>query len=213
MKNAEFKKILGKHFAPKMKALGYKHLSELSWNKKGEGPYVFSIAIELSRLGEYCYIEAGIHLDFIPLSYSTEVPIFEQIEPIVSMFRMRLTNTLNDRTDFIYGDDKDGAEILCDYLYWAVTDEAEAYFSHYAKFPEPFAAVTVEDLKNDNPYGEFRFPGDFHPALQLARINLYLGNQQKANEFADYGISLITGDRGSALIPQLEKIKEGIMYY
>lgn len=212
MKNAAFKTILKKHFAPKMLALGYAQLSDLSWNKKGADNYVYSIALEFGRGGGYCFLESGIHLDFIPLGYSTEKPVLEKTEPIVSMFRTRLTNSLNERDDFIY-EDKEGAILICDYLYWAVTDEAEANFAEYTHFPAPFADITVEDLKNNVSYGKFRFPGDFHPALQLARINLYVGNQARANEFADYGISLITGVRGSALIPHFEKIKEGILYY
>lgn len=212
MKNADFKRVLKKHFAPKMKELGYNQLTDISWNKKGADNYVFSIAIDFGSGGGYCHLEYGIHLDFIPLGYGTEKPILEKTDPMMSMFRGWLTNTLNDRHDFIYAD-KEGAELICDYLFWAVQDQAEMYFANYANFPAPFAAITAEDLKNGVSYGQFRFPGDFHPALQLARINLFLGNQARANEFADYGISLITDHRGSALIPHFEKIKEGVLYY
>lgn len=35
MKNADFKGVQKKHFAPKMKELVYNQLTDISWNKKG----------------------------------------------------------------------------------------------------------------------------------------------------------------------------------
>lgn len=42
----------------------------------------------------------------------------------------------------------------------------------------------------------------------LSRINLHLKNNEKAIEFAKYGLSKITGMKGSGLIPKFNETIE-----
>lgn len=212
IKTAQFKKALRKHFAPKMKEAGYRKISELSWQRMGEGPWVFCIQIFPSRRGGACWIEAGVHLDFLPLSGGGEKPDPTQIETVLSFYRKRLTNTLNDRSDFIYGDEVEGLEILCDYLWWAVKDEAEAIFATCKEFPGDLTSVSVADLQAGKAYAPFALGHSMTEALAFARLHLFLGDQKKAKRFADYGLGLITGMRGSGLIPQFERIRQGELY-
>lgn len=213
LKTADLKKILRKTFASEMKDLGFSKISDLSWTKRGNEPYIFSIQIFPSNSGGYCWIEAGVHLSFIPLNSDGKDPKDKTVETINSMFRKRLTNTLNDRSDFIYGDEIEGLKILSDYLFWAVKDEAEKYFLEFDSFPGSFESISISEIKNKTDVVRIlEFGNEMIQALELARINLFLGNKMKSIEFANYGLSLIEGKRGSGLIPQFEKIKEGKLY-
>lgn len=212
MKTADLKKVLRKHFAPKMKDLNYTKVGELSWTKKGPEPFIFSIQIFPSSSGGYCWIEAGVHLSFMPLNSDGKQPDLNKLETINSMFRKHLTNTLNDQKTFIYGEEIEGLEILCEYLFWAVRDEAEILFADFNNFPEPFSSVTVEDIRNRKSYSAFKFGNNIIEAMELGRINLFLGEKEKAVEFANFGLNLINGVRGSGLIAQFEKIRQGELY-
>lgn len=220
-KASKFKKVIKQVLTPQLQELGYVNTSPLSWAKDSSTtePYIFSIQITpYFNQGEegYCYLEAGAHLAFIPPAHlEGKNPKDEVIETIDSMFRKRLTNKLNDRDDFICGNDEEGMQLMTDYLFEAVKHEAAGYFTSFdpKSFPAPFMSITTEDINQKVAHTTLFVEPTIMIALHLSRIHLYLQDQHKANEFANYGLSLVEGKRGSGLIPHFENIKKGNLYF
>lgn len=219
-KASKFKKVIQQVLTPQLQELGYINTSPLSWakDKNTTEPYIFSIQITpYFNQGEegYCYLEAGAHLSFIPPAHlEGKSPKDEVIETIDSMFRKRLINKLNDRDDFVCGNDEEGMHLMTDYLFEAVKHEATEYFMNFdpGVFPVPFVSITTEDINQKTAYTKLFVEPAIMIALHLSRIHLYLKDQQKANEFVNYGLSLVEGKRGSGLIPHFENIKTGDLY-
>jgi hypothetical protein len=202
--SAEFKNLLTKHFAPRIRELGWTG-SGYHYLNFNNPPYIYVLGFQPNRHGKEAYIEIGVHFDFIPIK---GLPNFNKLEPSYLKIRQKLTPN-NDEYWWRYGNTKKKNQELIDSIWKKFKSDGIDYFRFFKSFPGVFESIRISDLEEK----EFDFikgikmPTNIGSALLLARINKEIGKKEKAKEFANYGLSKIDGPNGAALIPEFEKIK------
>lgn len=202
MKSTEFKKIVTKNLTP--------FLREKNW--KGSGFYytknieniIRIITIQPSRSGGKFCIEIGIHFDFIPLILPKD---FSKIKTWDVDIHDRLTP--DDFGDFWWDFPSNGQieNILFEEIKGLIIRKAEPYFDKYNNWKENISELKVTDIENGKSKKMFPIQ-PLRTILMIARINMHLGKNERAIEFSRYGLSVITGNKGSALIPIFNDIIE-----
>ena len=202
MKSTEFKKIVNKKLAPFLRKENWKG-SGFDYRKK-VGNVIRLLTIQPSSSGGKFCIEIGIHFDFISLKTEKDL---SKIKTWDVDIRNRLTP--NESGDYWW--DFPITEQIENSLFEEIKNlifgKAELYFESYNDWDNETSKLSIEDIEKGNSKKIFPLP-PLRSALMISRINLHLGRNEKAIEFAEYGLSKITGMKGSGLIPKFDEIKE-----
>ncbi|MNN47084.1 hypothetical protein D3C81_1614890 [compost metagenome] len=93
-------------------------------------------------------------------------------------------------------------------MYSLFEEEGLKYFNQFRSFPEPLISIEDNELKEHSKKLEgLGAPLDLRLALVMARIHLFLGNTEKANQYARWGLDHIQNATG--LIQDFEGILQG----
>ncbi|MBX2942747.1 MAG: DUF4304 domain-containing protein [Cyclobacteriaceae bacterium] len=186
LKGSEFKKYATKYLTPRLRDLGFKG-GGFNFRRQ-EGHFIHTIQLFGDKYGGQGWVEIGIHLDFMPDLF------FESIEPnkiktIDCVYRhsLHLTNG-NQMVD--YGTNEEEARFSIDLMYNMILKQGISYFDLFKDFPRPFNRIELADLKMKNPeFDKYRLNLDnIITILNLARINVFLGNLEKARIFSEFGL-------------------------
>jgi hypothetical protein len=198
----EFFAYLRDNFGPELRRLGFKGSGQKF--RRVHGEVINMINIQGYKYGGSVAVNLGLHLDFLPDSFTSEWPDLSKLREYDCEFRTRLT----PRWRFDYWWKYDGlfrnpsrtaAHLVSTYL-----DRGEP---QYAKFDatekiassiSPKDIVAGRDLKIWGPVASIR------AALTFAIINQHLGNDAIAREFAQAGLH--DSDRAPVLRAKLEAI-------
>jgi hypothetical protein len=212
LKSAEFKKFITKYLTPKLHELGFTG-SGFSFQKISDNCVIQSIQFFGSKYGGEGYLEVGVHLGFLPDS------IFREINPkkinTIDSFIRKTLFLPNENQMIDYGTNETEAKESIDLMYEVLKKDGFPFFDLYTDFPKPFDSLTLEDLKTNNEkYKQYELRLNWIvTTLNLSRINLWLGNKEKAFQLAQFGLTQIEGKSGSGLRSYFERILKSDMNF
>jgi hypothetical protein len=207
LKGSEFKKYITKYLSPKLRELGFKG-SGFNF-RKFAGNYIHTIQFFGDKYGGRCWVEVGIHLDFLPDSLHKPIEI-KKIKTIGCFTRHSL-HLENGNQMVDYGVDELEAKESIDLIFNIIIKSGIPYFNLFNSFPAPFNNISLVDLKKGNPkFDKFKINlGSMLTTLQLARIKYFMEFREEAKKIAEYGKTQVDGIRGSGLLIYLDKIVRG----
>lgn len=204
MKTKDFRKLIKEHFKPRLINLGFKG-NDHYFVKHTNEHYIYTLVIQANKYGDSCLMEVGVHLDFLPNTIN-EYLVPENITTYDSEFRKRilkktgwLNKLLNQKNEdwFMYGNDEEEAIKTLDEMYKLFQEEGLKYFNQFRNFPEPLISISLGELKERSKHLEMLgAPLDLRLALVIARIHKFLGDLEKADEYARWGLANIKNATG-----------------
>jgi|GEM_PF-3436822 len=211
--SAEFRKMIAKHFSPKLRELGWKG-SGFDFRKAVGEQYIHLLTIQPSRYGGKVWVELGIHLKLFDGTFGREYDL-KKIKTWDVEMRTRLTPKNNKEIDYAWSleDSEIKNRMVIQSIWNAFQENGPAFFDHFQDFPGPFAGIEPQDLLKENRDKYFNvkglpLPADIRGAWIMAQISLTLKEPERVIAFAELGLNLITGPRGSGMIPDFEKMIE-----
>ncbi len=190
---SKFKTFLTKYYSHEIRKLGFKGTG-LNYNKQS-GHYIYSIQIFSDKWGGQCWVEVGVHLDFIPDSSHMKIIMPSRVKTIDSMIRKTIEEN-NKQKLYLYGRNEEEAKLSIQEMLSDIKTTGFSYIEEFKDFPRPFSDLTTDDLKNDT----YSWLEDISVnCLNLARINCYLENKKKTEEFCKCGLKPTTEKGGKML--------------
>jgi hypothetical protein len=192
----EFKKYLTKYYSPEIRKFGFKGTG-LNYNKQ-LGHYIHSIQIFPDKWGGQCWVEVGAHLDFLPESSHMTILKPSKVKTIDSIIRKTIEDNGKQKI-YLYGRNEEEAKHTIEKMLKDIKRIGLSYLDQFTEFPSPFTNLSAKDLENDT----YSWLEDIAVnSLNLARINCYLRNEEKTQEFCKYGLKPTT-EKGGKMIRAL----------
>jgi len=188
MDSAEFRKLIAKHFSPKIRELGWKG-SGFHYRKPEENHIINIFGLQGSRWGGTIYCETAICFDFMnDLAGLT----YEKSTYASCLIRKRLHPLEKSGGAWdIHNDQEKNIEEV-NSIWNAFQKQGTKFYNDFADFPHPFDKIKPIDLQTSDNYkilGKYYIGNDIELASLLKEVNLLLGNKSIAKEFAEIGIA------------------------
>jgi len=198
----DFLLVLKEEFAPRLREIGFKGSGHNF--KRINSDIINIINIQVSKYGGSYAVNLGLHLSFLPVSWSTELPDVKKIKVPDCEFSMRLAP--KNKYDYwwkykgIFCNPSKNAHHLVETYF----KYGENNFQEFKSIDDFITMFPIEKIKKDKYSNNFREKSVQRGALTMARIYKHLGQIETAKKFAKVGLDNI----GSAAIlkPEFEKI-------
>lgn len=189
-------------FAPRLRDAGFKgsglHFRRIS------GEIINAISLQGDKYGGRCAVNLGLHLSFLPMNWTHELPDPQKIKEVDCEFRTRLAPKRKHDYWWSYGG-----------LLNPPSKSARHLIDTYFEFGEPLfeAFSTVEDIANMFLPSQLNgksflkgFGGVTVPriALTLAKVHAHMGNTPSSAEYARIGLQNL--GKAVALKSELEEL-------
>ncbi|MDH5694477.1 MAG: DUF4304 domain-containing protein [Gammaproteobacteria bacterium] len=200
----KFFEILKEEFSPKLREIGFKGSGQNF--RRIYSPLIHTINIQGNKYGDSCCVNLGIHLEFLPITWSaSKLPDINKIKGADCEFRKRLAP--NRDQDYWW---KYKGELLSN-----TTRSARSLIETYRKYGEPgfqnfktvddvLGMLSVSEIEQEKYINVFGGVVPVRGALTMARIYSHVGNVEKSVEFAKLGLKLL--GRATALRSELERL-------
>jgi uncharacterized protein DUF4304 len=191
MNASDFKKLINKHFSPKIRLLGWKG-SGFHFFQQTPYHVVNILGIQGTWHGGSVCCETAIHFDFIPDLAHKEIDI-SKITHASSLIRNRLSPKGVGDYHWIFRDNKEDNVTSVNQIWDAFKTHAHIFYDDFSKFPFPFDTIEPEDLKTNGNYkllGKYLITNSIYFAWLLKEINLLLLRQEIAKDFSELGLSM-----------------------
>lgn len=198
----EFLQVIKDEFAPRLRDIGFKGSGHNF--KRINNEIINIINIQVNKYGGSYAVNLGLHLTFLPVSWSTELPDVKKIKVPDCEFTMRLAP--KNKSDYWWKykgifciPSKNARHLVETYFKYG-----EKNFQDFKTIDDFITMFPIEKIKKDKYSNNFREKGVQRGALTMARIYKHLGQIDTAKIFAKVGLDNI----GSATIlkPEFEKI-------
>jgi len=206
--SADFKKLITKYFAPKLREKGWTGTG-FHYRKFTDNHFIYLLSFYPDKYGKQCWVEVGVHLDFLKNIGGTDYDL-KKIDCSWLDIRRRISPDKSDNYTWKYLDTEDKNKIVLENIWDTFMTNGQDFFIQFKEFPSPFQEIEITDIDKRNEKYQVKglpLPSDVRTAWLLAQVYDYIGDKKKAVEFANFGLSRIQGQQGSALSPDLEKIK------
>jgi hypothetical protein len=208
MDAAGFKKLVTKHFAPKIRELGWKG-SGFHFRKVEDNHIVKVFGFQGAWYGGSVCCETAIHFDFIPDLAQDNVDV-NKITYASCLIRERLSPKGDGDYHWNFRDSEaDNIESI-NQIWESFEKHGTRFYNSFNDFPNPFDKIKVKDLKKRN-YRLIKncfISNMIEFAWILKEINLKIGKYNNAQEFADYGL-----DEANKWAKELAKNNRGKIDY
>ncbi|MCA9043366.1 MAG: DUF4304 domain-containing protein [Planctomycetaceae bacterium] len=186
-----FRGYLRKHFAPLLHSLGF--TGKGSNFRRVVGEAIHCVNLQGDKYSGSCAVNLGLHLTFLPIEHSGDLPDIETIEEVSCEFRDRLTPEGVFDYWWKYKCSKSQLIENAEHLIRTYKEQGEPRFAQFASTEQIAEMMTVDDIRlNSAPTG-FRFSTTHtvKAALAMARIHFHIGNFEVALEFANAGMEKV----------------------
>lgn len=201
-KKQVFFQILREEFAPALRQLGF--LGSGSNFRRVRSEVIHVISIQGDKYGGQCSVNLGMHLSFLPVTWSNKLPEVKRMKEVDCEFRMRLTP--DGFTDYWweYGGLFDSSTKNVRHLLDTYIRHGEPRFSYFSTVEAISAMFGVADILEKDLLRGFGEMTPSRAALAMARIHSHLGKKDMAREFAVAGLNRL--GCALALRPALERL-------
>ncbi len=206
--SSDFKKRITKYVAPKLRKQGWKGTG-WHYRKFTDTNCIFCLSFQPNKYGGECWVEIGVHLDFLKNIGRKDYDL-KNITCHSLDIRRRISPDKTENYAWKYKDTDEKNELIIKSIWDTFITDGQEFMDQFNEFPKPFLDIEITDIdKRDENYQikGIPLPPDVRTAWYLSQVYLYIGETEKAEEFADFGLSRIHGQVGSALKADLEKIK------
>ena len=194
-RRSQFFGFLKEEFAPALRDAGFKGSG--AHFRRVAGEVINAIWIQGSRSGDKCAVNLGLHLTFLPLCWKDELPRAGRIKQIDCEFRCRLSP--EGKGDYwweYYGGllnpaSKNARHLIESYFEWG-----EPLFQAYSSVQSIASMITLDQLRSENFINAFGGVTIPRAALVMARIQVHMGNSDRAAEFARAGLEKLGSASG-----------------
>ncbi|NDV44901.1 DUF4304 domain-containing protein [Flagellimonas sediminis] len=182
MNASEFRKLVTKHFSPKIRELGWKG-SGFSFKKIDDNHVVNLFGIQGSWMGGSVCCETAIHFDFYP--------DFEKMTYAGCVIRKRLSPVGEGDYHWRFSNKEESNIESVQSIWTAFEKHGQKFYRDFESFPSPFDKIRPEDLEKNDRY-KILDKYHVHNQIELARllkdIHLLIGNKSYAKGFSEYAI-------------------------
>lgn len=199
MHNSKIKILIKNDIAPKLRAEGWKG-SDFSFRRENKNETIDLLQFQINRDGRSFCIEIGIYFPFIESPFVSD---FKKVKVYDTDIRKRLTP--NGEEDY-WWEYSIAERRLINHLSKTYDNSAKPFFEYFNHWKKNLSKITIDDIVKENL--DKGFPLETRTALFLAKIHFQLENSTKVITFSKFGLSTISGNVGSALIPEFEKLIE-----
>jgi hypothetical protein len=209
LKGPAFRKLVAAHLAPQLRSVGFEG-SGFRHARPTAGGYLHLLEIFADRRGGQGWLEAGVVLTDLPEPWTR--PLAGRT-PSVAECTLRHGLCLpNGNQMFDWGQDEAEARETLALMWDAVERAGLPWLERFQSVPAPLDGLTVADFRNASPALRVLAEpaADFRLVLVVARLHLRGGDRARARELADFGLSLVEGQRGAGLVPLFEQIRAGV---
>lgn len=207
--SAEFKKLIAKYFTPRLRSEGWNG-SGFHFRKTSEDNCIFVLSFQPDKYGGECWVEIGMHLDFLKNIDGQKYDLKKITCPSIDI-RRRISPDSSVNYTWKYRSSEQDNKLVINSIWETFNSDGKDFINQFKGFPHPFLDIKVDDIdKRDDKYqiNGIPFPPDVRTAWYLSQVYLYTENNDKAKKFAEFGLSRINGQNGSALKKDLENIIE-----
>lgn len=208
--SAEFKSLVNKYFKPRIRNEGWSG-SGFHYKKEIDNPYIFLLSLYPGKYGGEISIEIGMHLDFIknPSNESYDRNKIKSYHADVRRW-MHIPDA-EDGVTLKYGNSIEKNVAFVETIWESFLTDGKLFFNQFTKFPTPYLNINVSDIKDFNTNKNlqfFPFGTECRQAWYFAQLNEFIGNIDKAKQFALFALSEINGQMGISLKPELTRIAQ-----
>ncbi|WP_421750262.1 DUF4304 domain-containing protein [Croceimicrobium sp.] len=197
MDAAGFKKLVAKHFSPRIRELGWKG-SGFHFRKVEDNHIVKIFGLQGSWYGGSVCCETAIHFDFIP---DLAGKSFDKTTYASCIIRERLSPKGEGDYHWIFRDNEEDNVKSINQIWEAFETYGQRFYNDFNNFPEPFSSITPEDFdrtsffrsgkkKSMKILDKYYVPNEIYLAWLLKEINSFIGKSDLAIEFGELGMKM-----------------------
>ncbi len=198
----EFFDIVKKEFAPALRDVGFKGSGQNF--RRVQDEVINVVNIQGNKYGGSCAVNLGLHLTFLPLNWTDQLPDIKRIKAYDCEFRMRLAPRYRNDYWWKFGSWLHTPTKKARHLINVYFQYGEPRFKRFNTVEKIVSMLSIDDIKTKcitNPFGTVAVQ---RGALTMARIYQHRGKVSRAKEFAKAGLDNI--GRTETLRPALEEI-------
>ena len=206
MSKERFHSRLKESFFPRLRAAGFTGSGQNF--RRVRGDVIHAINIQGDKYGDGCAVNLGIHLRFLPVTWSDSLPDFSKFKEIDCEFRKRLSP--EDGTDnwWKYETVDISPEESADSLAEAYFAYGAPFFENYSSSPAILSVLNAVDFTHDITAFPLGQKTRARAALTAARMYAHAGDRAACRRFATIGLAHL--GKVSSLKDELEYLaKEG----
>jgi hypothetical protein len=194
MDAAGFKKLIAKHFSPKIRELGWKG-SGFHFRKVEDNHVVKIFGLQGSWYGGSVCCETAIHFDFIEQG----VP-FNKITYASCLIRERLSPKGEGDYHWRFRDNEEENIKSIHQIWEAFETYGQRFYKDFENFPEPLASIKPSDFNQTNfldkkksvkILDKYAVANEIHLAWLLKEINHFIGKNDVATAFGELGMKMV----------------------
>lgn len=165
-----FFSLLRTDFFPRLRAEGFRGSGATLRRIAGCTVHVFNV--QGSSGGDRCYLNLGVHFDFLPTA-GGGMAMAKNLSEAQCAFRTRLEPPEATALGWQYGATETEARTTIERIAAAWSSQAAAFFTSYS-FPDGMRTQVLDDSEQEHP----------HQLLTLARVARHLGDHARAIQLA-----------------------------
>ena len=177
-----FNGYVKKYLAPVLKEQGFRCKANKFVRVKDNGT-INCIVLQKNKYGGSFTLEVGVTYSFLPtpLNEKKELSTYDVYD---CEFRKRIGNT----EWYEYGKDESDAQKVITEVTRIILEDGFSYFELLEGYSTLFSNLTVEDATNLDSLKKLGIGTEQRLVLTAARINTYIKNKDKADEFISWGL-------------------------
>jgi hypothetical protein len=179
---------LREHFLPQLNQDGF--IGKLPCFRRVNGGRVDIVDIQESCYGGQCFINLGVHFEFLPDAAGGPVHDLGSLAEAQCEFRDRLREKRQPDLGWKYGKSADEARQVAINIAELFVRRGREFFEKLDDFPNSVAHITPQHVESDN-LASYPVGGpSAHVALVMARVMRHLGKHDECRAFAELGLRL-----------------------
>jgi hypothetical protein len=191
MNASEFKKLVNKTFATNIRQLGWKG-SGFHFYKADPNHVVNIFGLQGSWMGVDICCETAIHFDFIPDLAHSVIDV-SKTSYASCIIRQRLSPKGVGDYHWAFRDREEENLKSINQIWDSFRTHGLIFYSDFEDFPKPFDSIRPSDIENCKNYrllGKYYVINHIELVWLLKEINVFIGRNQTAKEFADLGLKM-----------------------
>ncbi|MEH0154524.1 DUF4304 domain-containing protein [Limibacter armeniacum] len=197
MDAAEFKKLVAKHFSPRIREHGWKG-SGFHFRKNQDNHVVEIFGLQGSWFGGSVCCETAIHFDFIP---DLAGKSFNKATYASCIIRERLSPKGEGDHHWTFRDNEEDNVNSINQIWDAFEIYGQRFYKDFNNFPEPFLSIAPEDFdqtsflefgkkKRVKILDKYYVHNEIHLTWLLKEINSFIGKSDLAIKFGELGMKM-----------------------
>tara|TARA_R110000850_G_scaffold158622_1_gene282875 strand:+ start:1183 stop:1845 length:663 start_codon:yes stop_codon:yes gene_type:complete len=190
MDAAGFKKLISKHFSPRIRELGWKG-SGFHFRKIEDNHIVKIFGLQGNWYGGSVYCETAIHFDFIPDLAGRPINKTTYASCVI---RERMSPKGDGDYYWNFKDKVEENIESINQIWTTFENHGQKFYKDFANFPEPFTSITPADFNSNMSLSildKYFIQNKIHLVWLLKEINQFIGKMDLATDFAEVGMKMV----------------------